>query len=372
MSTTPELKTNYPSCQVVYIYGLVCPLLNIVRYVGKSVDPSNRYKQHIFRLKKGEGKYKMNWIKSLKNQNLKPELTIIGCFDAEEIDKKEEYYINFYSQELKEKGLEKGLTNLDFGLYSVSEETKLAQRKSFVKQNQTIGVKKRKNIWEVYLNLDNTRYFLGNYKSKILAQRVYDAVIKNYRPEDQWVLNFPESTSPLRMTVEQAQEFSNKLSRKRNNWTEYPGIYKLTGKNEGKWDVNIKINNKWVRVGRTIDLEKGIEIRDRVALTYGLKLLKEEHRNLSPLTEIEGKQLLTGKKHKYIGLQIDNYGIYRINFVKPKERQRHYIGGTKNEKLAVYLYDCLANYYNKKSNHTTTDKLSIEQAKEFILKNGKI
>jgi hypothetical protein len=361
MTKKPEDFTSYPSCQVSYIYGLVCPENNIVRYVGKSVSPLTRFRQHMFRLKEGEGQYKVNWIKSLKDKGLRPQLTLIGCFDINQIDEKETYYITYYKNWLEEKGYEKGLTNLDFGLYSVSENTRRAVKESRKQKNSSIGVKKKRNLWEVYISINNERFYCGNFTNKVVAQKVYDAVSRNYFENP--VVNFENIRLNYKLTVEQAQQLSVKFSRRRNGWGGYLGIGPI--KNKNKWNVKIKIDNKWILLGRTDNLEKGIEIRDRVALNYGIDLLKEEHKSLDPIDELTAKQLLSGKKSKYIGVTTTKYG-FNVYFTLPGENKSHYICSTKDEKEAAIIYDKLANYYNKKkSNHTTNDKLTLEEAKNL-------
>lgn len=60
-----------------YVYGLLCPIENKVRYVGQSIQPALRFKAH---LNSGNGvpsNAREEWIKSLKEQNLKPELVIL-------------------------------------------------------------------------------------------------------------------------------------------------------------------------------------------------------------------------------------------------------------------------------------------------------
>jgi hypothetical protein len=357
----PELQTQYPSCPVAYIYGLECPLNKIIRYIGKSVNPKTRLKQHVNKLRKGEGAYKVSWIKNLKKQNLKPELKIIGCFSLNKIDEKENFYIHFYKDLLEELGHEKGLTNLDFGLYSVSENTTLAQKQSSKRRYSSIGVKQKRDLWEVYISINSERFYCGNFKNKIVAQKVYDAVARNYLPKT--VVNFENVREKYLLTVEQAQQLSSKFTRRRNNTTDYPGIYKLSGKNIGKWDSKIKIDNKWIRLGRTNNLKKAIEVRDQVANLYAIEVLEEKNKELPPLTVLEAKQKLTGKKNKYIGVTATRYG-FNVYFNKV------FIGSSKDELRATYIYDCLANKYNKKSNNTTTDYLTIEEAKILIKNDG--
>ena len=346
------MPEKFPSCAVSYIYGLVDPRDGVVRYIGQSISPKYRYKHHLYSLKKGYGAYKINWINKLKKANQKPILKVLHCFSKEDINWKEAYYINLYQELLK--NIDSKLTNSDFGLQSVSKQTAESQKKASLSKNGSIGVKKKKDsdLWEVYISIDSVRYFCGNFKNKRVAQKIYDGVTRNYHELP--VTNF-EGT--FKFTVERAQELSNQFSRRRNNWTTYPGFYKQS---TGKWDVNIKVKGKWTRLGRTEDLELGLLIRDRVAKELNIDTLKYSSDSIEPLSVNEANSILTGRKRKYLGITQTKYAYVVATFLDGKNRT---IGSTKNLEKAVYIYDCVANYYNKKSNNTTTDKLSLENAK---------
>lgn len=59
---------------MIYIYTLSHPITNEVRYVGKTVNIKRRYKQHLYDKRQ---KHKYAWIQQLKNEGLKPVITII-------------------------------------------------------------------------------------------------------------------------------------------------------------------------------------------------------------------------------------------------------------------------------------------------------
>lgn len=78
----------------IYIYTLSHPVTSEVKYVGKSVNPSNRYTQHIIDAKNNKSKsYKSNWIRSLLSNNLQPEIHIIDELEDNNWKWLEEYWI---------------------------------------------------------------------------------------------------------------------------------------------------------------------------------------------------------------------------------------------------------------------------------------
>ena len=79
----------------VYIYGLVDSIKNELKYIGKSINPTSRYRKHIQDSKK-KISYKDKWIFSLLQNNNKPELIIIDIVENENWVFWEKHYIAYY------------------------------------------------------------------------------------------------------------------------------------------------------------------------------------------------------------------------------------------------------------------------------------
>lgn len=76
-----------------FIYTLSDPITEEVRYVGKANNIKNRYNGHLI---DKSFTYKANWIKSLLNKGLKPEIEIIDEVLESEWKYWEVFYINLY------------------------------------------------------------------------------------------------------------------------------------------------------------------------------------------------------------------------------------------------------------------------------------
>ena len=113
------------SNETVFIYGLVDPISNEIRYVGKSVDPEGRLEQHI---KDQSHVYRTYWIRSLLKRGLKPTCIILERVEpSNDWEASERYWIAY--------GHEQGwrLTNLTSGgdgLHDPSPETRAKMSKS--------------------------------------------------------------------------------------------------------------------------------------------------------------------------------------------------------------------------------------------------
>ena len=80
----------------IYIYGLICPEKQCVRYVGKSINPSARLKVHTSRAEYDNKRklHRRNWIKSLALKGLIPTLTILEITDSNSWEVREIYWIS--------------------------------------------------------------------------------------------------------------------------------------------------------------------------------------------------------------------------------------------------------------------------------------
>ena len=79
-----------------YIYTLVDPRTDSVRYVGASVEPDQRLQAHI---SNPHSDPLSEWIRDLKEDDLKPEINIVSEHDVEKLSDREEEVIQEYSED---------------------------------------------------------------------------------------------------------------------------------------------------------------------------------------------------------------------------------------------------------------------------------
>ncbi len=138
-----------------YIYGLIDPRDNKLKYVGATTTGDRRYYQHcqIYYLKKST--LKNNWIKSLLSQNLKPNLHIIQFCEKEHLAYLEKYYINFFNK----RGY--ALLNHNNEGYGIRPKIKTSEEQ---KRNASLNF---------------TKYPIINLETREIFECVYD-VLKKY------------------------------------------------------------------------------------------------------------------------------------------------------------------------------------------------
>lgn len=81
-----------------FIYSLIDPRNGDVRYIGKSDKPKERLSCHLSERLYDEriNKHKVNWLKSLIKENLKPELFILDQVNIDDWKFWEQHYISLY------------------------------------------------------------------------------------------------------------------------------------------------------------------------------------------------------------------------------------------------------------------------------------
>lgn len=84
---------------MVYIYTLEHPITGQIRYVGKTKNLKERYKNHCNKLH-NKHSHKRNWITSLKNQKLKPIMKVIDNVD----DTEWKYWEKFWIEQCRQWG----------------------------------------------------------------------------------------------------------------------------------------------------------------------------------------------------------------------------------------------------------------------------
>lgn len=80
--------------KTTYIYGLIDPITNEIRYVGKTNDIQSRLQDHIRYAKNGQKNYKSNWIRKLLRQSLEPKIKILQEVPANDWQKYEKLWIS--------------------------------------------------------------------------------------------------------------------------------------------------------------------------------------------------------------------------------------------------------------------------------------
>ena len=129
---------------IAYIYALLDPRDNEVRYIGKTINPTKRLSEHLADSKR-EYNYRSMWIKSLVRENLKPLIKFLKICPLSDFVKYETEYIKLYKNDK--------LTN--------SDET----GQGSVGRRQEIIDKVSKRMGRIVYQYDLDGNFIKEYKS---------------------------------------------------------------------------------------------------------------------------------------------------------------------------------------------------------------
>ena len=114
---------------MIKIYGLICPLSNQIRYIGRTAKKLNvRLSEHL-REEKSITK-KQKWILSLKEKDLKPKAIVLCYADKSNWIEKEKEYIDL----LRKTGLD--LTNTTHGWKHTKEWRLIASKRMTIRMKE--------------------------------------------------------------------------------------------------------------------------------------------------------------------------------------------------------------------------------------------
>ena len=135
---------SYGHMSKYIIYGLVDPITNEIRYVGKSCKGLERPKEHMWPFSLKNKSKKNSWIKKLMAVGLKPSIVVIEtCGLQESLDEREIYWISFYRK------INKNLTNMTDGGTGGNTGQAFKKWKPVLSMNVVTGdIKRYEYVWQ--------------------------------------------------------------------------------------------------------------------------------------------------------------------------------------------------------------------------------
>lgn len=88
---TAERRSEHDTA---YVYMLIDPRDGSVRYLGKSVNPKDRYKHHVKPSRRAHDTRKADWIQELHNEDYKPRLFVVEEVDDEVWEQREQWWLD--------------------------------------------------------------------------------------------------------------------------------------------------------------------------------------------------------------------------------------------------------------------------------------
>jgi len=167
--------------KLVKIYVLKHPITNEICYVGRSLNPSTRYRNHIHLAKKSTHKNQKDaWICSLLNINLKPIMEIIDSCPMDLSTETEKYWIEEYRKTCNLKNTRDYIEN-DY-LFSIESREKMSKsaKGNTSKRGSKLSEEGKKRIG------DSKRGLKHSDESKALTSRIVLQYDKNGKLIKEW------------------------------------------------------------------------------------------------------------------------------------------------------------------------------------------
>lgn len=166
-----------------HIYGLVCPLTNQIRYIGKANNLSNRRKEHhqLSRLNRESNNHRKNWILKLLSLDLKASIVLLEEVEIDKWQEREKFWIKKYRQTGFLTNYLEGGNGSTYVPKTISEETKIKISKSVTRYNLSVeGQKKYKKVRKSLQGkkkLAGKNKFCGVFGTGVIKRR-FNAQIK--------------------------------------------------------------------------------------------------------------------------------------------------------------------------------------------------
>jgi len=175
-----------------YIYALIDPSNNKIRYIGQTNDFVNRYKSHL--TNKENNIFKNNWVQSLFDNLLIPEMFILDVVELNELDFWELFYIDLYKGyfdllNLKNGGLNTTFINDDkriqisnYKIFNKIKKTINLNNINTLLKNELIEVKdKYKNNIEINIKVNSNIYkYIKNNNELIIELKNICFIYRDY------------------------------------------------------------------------------------------------------------------------------------------------------------------------------------------------
>jgi hypothetical protein len=246
-----------------FIYALVDPRNNTIRYIGKSVKPRARFTGHLSQSSLKKSSHKNNWIKSLLAIGLKPELEII-----DEVDYRDDWTIEEKRWIARIRNLAPNyppLTNVADGgegatgwIASEEYRRKTSARMTGIKMPPGTGDKIR--AWH-----------LG--RKKTAEHRIHCSDGQRNRwsnaSEEEKQKMLKNLRNPL--SIEQRENISRRArnySRPINASSPYRNVVKVANRGKSCWKAGCIIKGKQICIGYFTAEEEAARARDRYVLKH--------------------------------------------------------------------------------------------------------
>lgn len=250
---------------IIFIYGLVDPRTDIIRYIGWTINPKRRLRDHLSSYNLKKNTHKNSWIKQLLCENLRPNIIILEENVYTNFSERERYWIKYYK--------ENNLTNLTMGgegmLGFVHSEEFKKNNSELKKGNKNMLGKHHSQETKEIISRKSSANGLGRKVSEETKIKISESNKGKHR---EWVGRKHSEESKEKMRKPSSQEEIEKMrGLKRSNATsKYIGV--SWDSERKKWFSKININGRQKFIGRyDSEIDAAEAYNDRAIALFGRK-----------------------------------------------------------------------------------------------------
>lgn len=188
------------SDKIIYIYSLIDPRDNRIRYIGKTNNLKRRLLQHTKSKELLYNTFKNHWIKKLISLSLSPIIQVIEECDETNWQEKERYWIAYYRNIYTDltngtdggenPPIKPGELNFVYQKYGKLSHCYGIKRKNSTSEYLGVNYDNSRKKWSCGLTYMKNRYQFGRFDDEIEAALCYDSNVIKFINEPK--LNFPE------------------------------------------------------------------------------------------------------------------------------------------------------------------------------------
>lgn len=247
---TPEQPQDYLNTKSTFIYALVDPTTEFVRYVGKANDPQLRLRRHLSKHELKPKSRKASWLKSLIAKGFEPKIILLEKIDSAQWQEAERRWISHY------RAIEgyPTLTNGTSGGDGIDKGTKFSEDTKRKMSASRIGRAMPPDVIAKIIAKQKGRPLAKDHCEKLSeAQKKAWEHFSEHEKE--------KRISNLRKpyTIERLIKVSERHRKGGENTSGFYGVYKA----HKKWGSFVRIKGKMTYLGVFIEAIEAARVHDR-------------------------------------------------------------------------------------------------------------